>query len=110
MEVTLVSVRKLQIAFDNAWKKVSAGERPESVGLHTVDGPLPAVDFWTCYMNSLDCLVIDKDDLLENFDEMVNFGNAVKTSVCVKDPCYKGCYVLVPKDVAEKAVVLGGLP
>lgn len=108
MEITMVNVQKLQRAFDASWKRVESGDRPESI-LHTVRGPLFASDFWTCYMNSLDCLLVDREDLLENFDEMVNFGKSVKENVCLRNPCNEGDFILVPKDLAEKVLVLGAL-
>lgn len=110
MEVTLVTVRKLQIAFDSAWKRIRGGHRPESVDLTPISTPMPDGDFWTVYMNSLDCLLVDEEDLTENFDDMVNFGKAVKEGVCLKDPCSDGAFILVPKELAEKTLVLGDLP
>lgn len=106
MEVTLVNVRKLRIFFDEAWRKIRGGERPVGVGGDSE----PDGDFWTLYMNHLDCTIVDHDDLLENFDDMVNFGKLVKESVCLKDPCDETSFILVPKVLAERVLVLGGLP
>lgn len=107
MEVTLVNLRKLQIAFEDSWKRIRNGNRPICVNcdpdLHPTDS-----EFWTLYVNFLDCLMIEKEDLLENFDEMVNFGSS-KESVCIKDPCNQGDFILVPKSLAEKTLVLGTL-
>lgn len=102
-------IERLQSLFDESWGRVNAGERPESVDLHTVGGPLVGSDFWVVYMNSMDCLLIEKEDLLENFDEMVNFGSAVKERICLRDPCSSGDYILVSRELAEKVLVLGVL-
>lgn len=109
MEVTLVNVRKLQIAFDEAWGRIRSGNRPVCVDCTPVSTPMPDGDFWTIYMNFLDCLMVDEEDLTDNFDDMVNFGKAVKESVCLKDPCNHGTFILVPKEFAEKVLVLGTL-
>lgn len=108
MEVTLVNLRKLQIMFDAAWKRICEGNRPICVECDPDRRPSDS-EFWTLYMNFLDCLMIEKEDLLENFDEMVNFGSAVKESVCLKDPCNDGDYILVRHAFAEKCLVLGTL-
>lgn len=109
MEVTLVTVRKLQILFDEAWGRIRSGSRPASVDCTPISTPMPDGDFWTVYMNFLDCLLVDEEDLLENFDDMVNFGKSVKESVCLKDPCSDGAFIFVPKEFAEKVLVLGAL-
>jgi hypothetical protein len=62
---------------------------------------------WYNYLNGLDCTVIDKDDILEDFESIVN--SSAQGRVCVYDKNYKD-YILVPKELARKAVVLGGLP
>ena len=62
---------------------------------------------WYNYLNGLDCTVIDKDDILEDFESIVN--SSAQGRVCVYDKNYKN-YILVPKELARKAVVLGGLP
>jgi len=109
MEVTLVNIRKLQIAFDEAWKRIREGHRPVCVECDPETAGGPDGDFWTVYMNFLDCLMIETEDLLENFDDMVNFGSSLKNGVCIKDPCNQGEFILVSKDFAEKILVLGSL-
>lgn len=110
MEVTLVNVRKLQIAFEESWKSILKGNRPACVDLHAVGHEILASDFWSVYMNFLDCTLVDQEDLLENFDEMVNFGSLVRESVCVKDPCDGSGFIMVPKELSQKVIVLGALP
>ena len=106
MEVNLKSVSKLQGIFVEAWSHISSGNRPECV---ECDPRQSAEWFWGLYMNHLDCLMVDRDDLLESFPDMVNFGVSVKESVCLLDPCFPGDYLLVPKQLAEKCLVLGNL-
>jgi hypothetical protein len=62
---------------------------------------------WAEYLNGLDCTVIDKDDILDDFESIVN--SSAQGRVCVYDKNYKD-YILVPMELARKAVVLGGLP
>ena len=106
MEVNLKSVEKLQKVFREAWSRISAGDRPECVECEP--GQTPEW-FWGLYMNHLDCLMVDQNDLLESFPDMVNFGVSVKESVCLLDPCFPGDYLLVPNGLAEKCLVLGTL-
>jgi len=108
MKIEHHNVKRLQALFKEAWLRIKGGWRPDSLDLHTV-GPLLDSDFWSVYMNFLDCLMIEREDLLENFDDMVNFGSAVKERICLKDPCLRGDYILVPWELAEKALVLGVL-
>lgn len=108
MEVTMKTVQKLQVAFNEAWLRIHTGNRPVGVSCSPDYHPNDS-EFWTLYMNYLDCILIDDEDLLENFPEMVNFGFAVKERVCLTDPCNEGGFILVDKGLAEKALVLGTL-
>lgn len=108
MEATRKNVERLQSLFDDAWDRIVAGER--SVGVSCGPDYKPNdEEFWTLYMNSLDCLILDEEDLLENFDEMVNFGSSVRERVCLKNPCNTEGFILVDKGLAEKILVLGAL-
>ena len=108
MEVTVRTVQKVQRAFNDAWLRIHTGNRPVGVSCspdyHPDDN-----EFWTMYMNYLDCILVTKDDLLEDFPEMVNFGFAVKEKICLTDPCNEGDFILVDRGLAEKALVLGTL-
>ena len=75
-----------------------------SLGVGSASGLQSA---WYNYLNGLDCTVIDKDDILEDFESIVN--SSAQGRVCVYDKNYKD-YILVPMELARKAVVLGGLP
>lgn len=108
MQTTKTSVECLQNLFDEAWDRIVAGKRPSGVFCDP-DCKINDDEFWTLYMNSLDCLLIDEEDLLENFDEMVNFGYSVRESVCLKNPCNKEGFILVDKELAERILVLGTL-
>jgi hypothetical protein len=108
MNNTFNSVEKLQTIFHEAWTRIRAGNRPVCVSCdpshNTNNG-----EFWTMYMNFLDVLIVDEDDLLESFDDMVNFGYAVRDSVCLRNPCNIQGFLLVDRELAEKCLVLGTL-
>ena len=99
------SVKKLQRMFNERFKWVLAGGLPEGC-----DGDFSPEDKWTIHMNSFDCLVIDRDDLLESFADMVNFGNSIRTHVCLWNPANKEGFLLVPQDFNDKCLALGGMP
>lgn len=108
MEITVKIFERLQTAFDDAWDRIGSGNRPVGVSCDPDRHPSDE-EFWTLYMNYLDCILIDEADLLESFPDMVNFGIAVKERVCLKDPCNERGFLLVDKGLAEKVLVLGTL-
>lgn len=108
MEKTRKNVEQLQSLFDDAWDRIVAGKMPAGVSCGPDYKPSDE-EFWTLYMNSLDCLLVDEEDLLENFDEMVNFGSSLRDSVCLKNPCNTEGFILVDKELAERILVLGAL-
>jgi hypothetical protein len=108
MEVNFESVEKLQAIFGDAWSRIKEGNRPECASCGAYAG-YDDDEFWTVYMNSLDVLIVDEDDLLENFDDMVNFGSAVRNSVCLRNPCNAMGFLLVDRELAHKSLVLGTL-
>jgi hypothetical protein len=108
MNNTVKSVEKLQEIFYDAWLRIKKGNRPVCVSCDPSRTP-DDEEFWTMYMNFLDVLVVDEDDLLESFDDMVNFGFSVKESVCVRNPCNVRGFLLVDRELAEKCLVLGVL-
>jgi hypothetical protein len=101
------SVQKLQGIFDARYRWLQEGGILECVG---EGSPWGIEEDWTIYMNSLDCLVIDKEDLIESFIEMVNFGEAVKKCVCLLNPAKSVGWLLVHHELADKCLALGGLP
>lgn len=60
---------------------------------------------WTEYLNSLDCTIVSKEEIVEDFEDIIN--HSAQGRVCVHDD---EDYILVPRELAEKALVLGGLP
>lgn len=106
MEVTHDAVERLQGIFEESWRRVRDGERPVDFSPSWFPEPC---EVWTLFMNKHDVLIIDLEDLAENFGEMVNFGLAVKQSVCIHNPEDKASYLLVPPRLAEKCLVLGAL-
>lgn len=64
---------------------------------------------WTEYLNGLDCTVVEDDELLEDLETIINF--SAQGRVCVSMDNEGGkLHILVPRELAEKALVLGGLP
>jgi hypothetical protein len=108
MKNTVDSIEKIQTAFREAWLRIKGGNRPVCVSCDPSYNP-DDEEFWVMYMNFLDVLVVDEDDLLETFDDMVNFGASIKESVCLRNPCNVRGFLLVGKELAEKALVLGTL-
>lgn len=108
-------VEKVQRVFDECWFRVRGGEVPVSVceghsPVNVYPGDTSRQEWiWSAYMNSLDCTMVTREDLLESFCDMVNLGSAVKESVCLNDPCSAGDFILVPEGVVERALALGGL-
>jgi hypothetical protein len=66
-------------------------------------------DLWL-YLNGLDCTVLDSGEIHDDFEDIVNY--SVQGRVCVRLPLRMGevNYILMPKELAQKVVVLGGLP
>jgi len=108
MKNTAKSVEKLQDIFYDAWFRIKEGNRPVCISCSPDHLPSDE-EFWVMYMNFLDVLVVDEDDLLESFDDMVNFGSSVKESVCIRNPWNTRGFLLVGKELAEKCLVLGTL-
>lgn len=69
---------------------------------------------WTSFLNGHDCNVIVEEDILDDLPHFLNHQIRKRDVVCINDP-HSGesgmqSYILVPRDLAEKAVVLGHLP
>lgn len=115
METTHEIVEKVQEVFDRSLQRVHNGLLPVCVREDEIPVNLYDHDdsrqewIWTMYMNSLGVLIITRDDLVESFSEMVNFGDAVKYSVCITNPADASEFLLVPDSLAEKCLVLGTL-
>lgn len=62
---------------------------------------------WVEYLNGIDCEVVDQEDIVEDFENL--FNHSAKSRVCIPSSFYD-TYVLMPKELAEKALILGGLP
>lgn len=70
---------------------------------------------WILYLNKHDSMVLAQEDIVENFPHLVNFDSRIRSSVCIEDPCEytwgsDRTYILVPREFAEKVLVLGHLP
>lgn len=60
---------------------------------------------WLGYLNGIDCEVLDEDEARDEFEDL--FNHSAQTRICVS---FFYSYILVPKELAEKALALGGLP
>lgn len=115
MNVSHENAVRLQGLFDEVWLRVRGGWVPEGVDHEDLPANIYPGDMareewvWTVFMNGRDVLIITHDDLVESFSDMVNFGNAVKESVCLLNPAQRGEFLLVPDALAEKCLALGTL-
>jgi len=107
MRLDWEKVERLQAFFKERYEWILAGNIPTCVDQEE-DIRAGSEWHWTIFMNHFDCLVVDEGDLLESFQEMVNFGEAVRTHVCLRNPTGDG-FVLVPPELAERVLVMGGL-
>ena len=76
---------------------------------------------WVDFLNEIDCRVIEKDEILEDFPRIFN---CAQNLVCIGNPLgerrlwtgvgarldFEPYFILVSKELAERALVLGGLP
>lgn len=94
------NVTKLQNVFNSKYD--------EFVGSEEID------EEWLIFLNGQDCSVILSEEIVENFAHLVNFDSRLKDSVCIEDPHAADAgissFILVPNELAEKAIVLGALP
>lgn len=94
------NVTKLQNVFNSKYD--------EFVGSEEID------EEWLIFLNDQDCSVILSEEIVENFAHLVNFDSRLKDSVCIEDPHAADAgissFILVPNELAEKAIVLGALP
>lgn len=69
---------------------------------------------WILFLNGIDCSVLSMEHIVENFPDIMNFDSSVRNGVCLHDPHgYENgitSYVFMPRDLAEKILVLGDLP
>jgi hypothetical protein len=65
--------------------------------------------FFSEYLNRLDCTVIDEDDVRQDFEDIVNYSVQGKVCITCEDPNAR-VYILMPKELAQKALVFGCLP
>ena len=70
---------------------------------------------WADYLNGLDCTYLDGDEFENEFVGLVN-DKCFDGQVCIEDPfssflfhspAQKKNYILIPRDFAEKVLVLG---
>ena len=69
---------------------------------------------WVEFLEKHNCVVITSEDIRESFQHIINFDSSVKEGICLVDPHGTEVgmeqFVIVPRDFAEKLLVLGGFP
>lgn len=60
---------------------------------------------WVEYLNGLDCIVIDRYEILEDFEDIFNYSSRGRYCITLNKN-----YILVPFSIAERAFALGFLP
>lgn len=65
---------------------------------------------WLGYLNDRGLDVISLNEVTCEFANLVNYSSGLKESVCVQDPFTQENFILIPLIIAERILVLGGLP
>lgn len=64
---------------------------------------------WTEFLNNIDCTIITHEDIRNDLEGIINYSSRGK--VCVPTRFANDCpYVLMHEELAEKILVLGGVP
>lgn len=104
--------RFVKATLDNTYVQVQKicemlNERLEKIRSRALPGNL--INLWGEYLAGIDCEVLNEDEAREEFESLFNY--SARTRICVSfSHTYSHTYILVPKELAEKALVLGGLP
>ena len=95
------SMTKIQNIFDKKYAEV--------IG----DSDDPDED-WILFLNGIDCSVLSMEYIVQDFPHVMNFDSSVRNGVCLYDPHGDEngitSYIFVPRDFAEKILVLGDMP
>lgn len=69
---------------------------------------------WIEFLEKHNCVVMTSEDINDNFQDIINFDSRVRDGICLIDPHSTEIgmvqFVIVPRDFAEKLLVLGGFP
>lgn len=69
---------------------------------------------WIQFLEKHNCVVMEIEDIRGRFQDIINFDSCVKEGICLIDPYGAEVgleqYVIVPREFAEKLLVLGGFP
>lgn len=69
---------------------------------------------WTEFLEKYNCVLMNDEDIKNGFQDIINFDSCIKNGICLVDPLASEIgveqYVIVPKDFAEKLLVLNGFP
>jgi len=115
MEWNESTIEKLNIAFDDKFKEMFGGPYA-----HKFDRKNRSA-LWNKYLKNYDCKVIRNDVpgkkthalraneiLLSNIFNLINFQNEVLANgLIIHNPDRFGQYILIPRDIAERILVLG---
>jgi len=69
---------------------------------------------WTEFLEKYNCVLMNDEDIKNRFQDIINFDSCIKNGICLVDPLGSEIgveqYVIVPREFAEKLLVLGGFP
>lgn len=95
------SIQKLTQIFEDKYEEIS--EKSEDLD-----------EDWICFLNSHDCTVVNMEDIIDDFAHLVNYDSRIGNSVCITDihglNSGVSSFIFIPKELAEKVLVLGDLP
>ena len=63
---------------------------------------------WASYINGIDCVVLSFSEIRDDFQDIINYSSQGR--VCIDMDDDNTPYILMPKELAQKIVVLGSLP
>lgn len=103
------SVDKLTKIFSDRFERIRSDlwDRLKPKKDHDESFARAVTEAWADYVNGLDCIFLDKSDILYDFRDIAN--RSVQGRVCIHDE-EADEYILVPLGLAKKALILGGLP
>jgi len=87
----------------------------QTTALNPMFGNLPTYqsldEGWVVFLDGHDCVVMSLAEIKNSFQDLVNFDSCLREGLCVPDPHSSGCrFIIVPRQFAEKVLVMGGFP
>lgn len=68
---------------------------------------------WAEYLNGIDCIILEEDDIRDDFESIFNESSQGRVCVTIDHPTQDADnkqYILMSRELAEKSMVLDGLP